>query len=134
MNTVSKYDVADVVKHISGASGGSQPGESGISGIFAAILAEISENSLEVNVEGKAAESGNVMPQYPPVKSDHSKKETPTVDQLVADLNTRIFEESAKEAGSEGEYVPLRRSVEQAKEDPSNQNPIFSLKRSNTCR
>ena len=126
MNTVSKYDVADVVKHISGASGGSGAGESGISGIFAAILAEISENSLEVNAEGKAAESGNVMPQYPPVKSDQSKKETPTVDQLVAGLNTRIFEESAKETGSEGEYVSLQRSVKEAKEDPSNQNPIFS--------
>ena len=49
MNTVSKYDVADVVKHILGTSETDNAGSGGINGIFGAILAEISENNLEIN-------------------------------------------------------------------------------------
>ncbi|MDG0998969.1 MAG: hypothetical protein P8P42_10190, partial [Gammaproteobacteria bacterium] len=97
MNTVSKYDVADVVKHILGTSETDNAGNGGINGIFGAILAEISENSLEVNAEGKVAESGTAMPLYPSAEPEFTETETPTIDQLVANLNTRIFEERVSE-------------------------------------
>ena len=97
MNTVSKYDVADVVKHISGSSGTDNAGSGGINGIFGAILAEISQNSLESNAEGKVAEGGTELPPLVSAEPDSTLSRTPTVDQLVAHLNTRIFEERASE-------------------------------------
>jgi hypothetical protein len=97
MNTVSKYDVADVVKHISGSSETDNAGSGGINGIFGTILAEISQNSLESNAEGKVAEGGTELPPLVPAEPDSTLGRTPTVDQLVAHLNTRIFEERVSE-------------------------------------
>ena len=97
MNTVSKYDVADVVKHISGVSETDNAGSGGINAIFGAILAEISQNSLESNLEGKVAEGGTELPPLLPAEPDSTISKTPTVDQLVAHLNTRIFEDRVSE-------------------------------------
>lgn len=102
MNTVSKYDVADVVKHILGTSETDNAGSGGINGIFGAILAEISENNLEINAEEKVAEGGIEMPLFPSAEPGSAGNETPTTDQLVAHLNTRIFEERVSEASLEG--------------------------------
>ncbi|MDG1952073.1 MAG: flagellar hook-length control protein FliK [Gammaproteobacteria bacterium] len=107
MNTVSKYDVADVVKHILGTSETDNAGNGGINGIFGAILAEISENSLEVNAEGKVAESGTAIPLSPSAEPEFTETETPTIDQLVANLNTRIFEERVSEVDLEAKKFPL---------------------------
>jgi hypothetical protein len=97
MNTVSKYDVADVVKHISGVSETGNAGSGGINAIFGAILAEISQNSLESNLEGKVAEGGTELPPLLPAEPDSTLSKTLTVDQLVAHLNTRIFEDKVSE-------------------------------------
>jgi flagellar hook-length control protein FliK len=111
MNTVSKYDVADVVKHILGTSETDNAGNGGINGIFGAILAEISENSLDVNAEGKVAESGTAMPLSPSAEPEFTETETETptltIDQLVANLNTRIFEERVSEVDLETKKFPL---------------------------
>ena len=107
MNTVSKYDVADVVKHILGTSETDNAGSGGINTVFGAILAEISENSLEANAEEKAAESGTEMPLSPSAEPEFTENETPTIDQLVAHLNTRIFEERVSDVDLDGKNFPL---------------------------
>ena len=64
MNTLSKYDIADIVSHISGkaqsADAQSPEGHS-----FADLLREAVKNIPDSNVEGKAAESGKTRPESP---------------------------------------------------------------------
>ena len=64
MNTLSKYDIADIVSHISGktqpADARSSDGET-----FADLLREAVKNIPQSNAEGKAAESGKSLPESP---------------------------------------------------------------------
>ena len=64
MNTLSKYDIADIVSHISGktqpADARSSDGET-----FADLLREAVKNIPQSNAEVKAAESGKSVPESP---------------------------------------------------------------------
>ena len=64
MNTLSKYDIADIVSNISGNTQAvdMQPSE-GKS--FADLLREAVKNIPQSNAEGKAAESGKTQPELP---------------------------------------------------------------------
>ena len=62
MNTLSKYDIADIVSHISGKT--QPPAEQPSSEVsFADLLREAVENIPSSNAAGKAAESGKGVPE-----------------------------------------------------------------------
>jgi|GEM_PF-1256194 len=61
MNTVSKYDIADVVSHISGSTGSPEP-EASESSSFASLFAKAVESTPASKPVGKVAESGKNPP------------------------------------------------------------------------
>ena len=64
MNTLSKYDIADIVSHISGKT--QPPAEQPSSEVsFADLLREAVENIPSSNAAGKVAESGKGVPELP---------------------------------------------------------------------
>ena len=64
MNTLSKYDIADIVSHISGKT--QPPAEQPSSEIsFAGLLRETVKNIPSSNAAGKVAESGKGVPELP---------------------------------------------------------------------
>ena len=69
MNTLSKYDIADIVSHISGemqpADAQSSEGNS-----FADLLKEAIKSIPESNVEVNVAESGKTVPQSPLIEKE----------------------------------------------------------------
>ena len=69
MNTLSKYDIADIVSHISGktqpADAQSSEGHS-----FADLLKEAIKSIPESDVEANVAEGGKTLPQSPLTEKD----------------------------------------------------------------
>ncbi|MDG2140570.1 MAG: flagellar hook-length control protein FliK [Gammaproteobacteria bacterium] len=73
MNTLSKYDIADVVSHIAGNTG-APAAEVAESSPFAALLAKAVENIPDAKAEGKVAEGGKNLPDYPAADLEHDGK------------------------------------------------------------
>ena len=73
MNTLSKYDIADVVSHIAGNTG-TPDAEVGDKSPFAALLAKAVENIPDAKAEGKVAEGGKNLPDYPAADLEHVGK------------------------------------------------------------
>jgi hypothetical protein len=63
MNTLSKYDIADVVAHITGNTGAADT-EAADRSPFGALFAKAVENIPDSKAEGKVAEGGKNLPDY----------------------------------------------------------------------
>ena len=88
MNTLSKYDIADVVSHITGNTGAADiqatDTEAADRSPFGALLAKAIENIPDSKAEGKVAEGGKNLPDYsaPGLEQDGENKLKNSLNQI----------------------------------------------------